>query len=169
MTVMAIGVSTTKFGELWDVSPRTLARDAVSGALKDAGMEVIYMGLRRTPEAIIEAALQEDVDVLGISSLAGAHSAFISKLLKAAKEKKVKIALIVGDPELMQFIAPILEGEDYRVKSYVDQQEALHDMEEDSPDLIISEFQAPRINGLDFCKTLRKNFLSFDPFFLAAA
>ena len=51
----------------------------VSMGLKDEGMEVIYTGLRQTPEAVLQAAIQEDVDVLGVSSLAGAHIAFVRK------------------------------------------------------------------------------------------
>jgi methylmalonyl-CoA mutase C-terminal domain/subunit len=66
----------------------------VARALRDAGMEVIYTGLRQTPEMIAEAALQEDVDVLGISILSGAHMALIPRileLLKANGQENVKI------------------------------------------------------------------------------
>jgi len=66
----------------------------VARALRDAGMEVIYTGLRQTPEMIAEAALQEDVDVVGLSILSGAHMALIPRvleLLKANRQEHVKI------------------------------------------------------------------------------
>lgn len=59
----------------------------VASALRDAGMEVIYTGLRQTPEMIVEAAIQEDVDVIGISILSGAHMTLFSKVLSLLKEK----------------------------------------------------------------------------------
>ncbi len=71
----------------------------VSMGLRDEGMEVIYAGLRQMPEAIIQAAIQEDVDVLGISSLAGAHNAFVSKLVQKAQSKGLNLddlLLLVG-------------------------------------------------------------------------
>lgn len=66
----------------------------VARALRDAGMEVIYTGLRQTPEMIAEAALQEDVDVVGLSILSGAHMALaprILELLKNNKQENVKV------------------------------------------------------------------------------
>ncbi len=71
----------------------------VSMGLRDEGMEVIYAGLRQIPEAVVQAAIQEDVDVLGISSLAGAHNAFMSKLIQKAQTKGLNlndILLLVG-------------------------------------------------------------------------
>ena len=71
----------------------------VSMGLKDEGMEVIYAGLRQTPEAVLQAAIQEDADVLGISSMAGAHNAFIRKLTEKAKAKGIdfkETMLVVG-------------------------------------------------------------------------
>jgi methylmalonyl-CoA mutase, C-terminal domain len=71
----------------------------VAMGLRDEGMEVIYTGLRQTPDAVLQAAIQEDADVLGISSLAGAHNAFISKLTAKAKAKGVDFSdmlLLVG-------------------------------------------------------------------------
>ena len=68
----------------------------VARALRDAGMEVIYTGLRQTPEMIAEAALQEDVDVVGLSILSGAHMALaprILELLKANGQENVKVFL----------------------------------------------------------------------------
>ncbi len=66
----------------------------VARALRDAGMEVIYTGLRQTPEMIAEAALQEDVDVVGLSILSGAHMALVPRvleLLKANGQEQVKV------------------------------------------------------------------------------
>ena len=66
----------------------------VARALRDAGMEVIYTGLRQTPEMIAEAALQEDVDVVGLSILSGAHMALVPRvleLLKANGQEHVKV------------------------------------------------------------------------------
>jgi methylmalonyl-CoA mutase C-terminal domain/subunit len=72
----------------------------VAMGLKDDGMEVIYTGLRQTADAVLEAAIQEDADVLGVSSLAGAHTAFITKLAGKAKAKGVdfknKLLLVGG-------------------------------------------------------------------------
>jgi len=61
----------------------------VARILRDAGMEVIYAGLRQTPEMIIAAALQEDVDVIGLSILSGAHMTLFPKIMELAKEKGV--------------------------------------------------------------------------------
>ena len=68
----------------------------VARALRDAGMEVIYTGLRQTPEMIAEAALQEDVDVVGLSILSGAHMALVPRvleLLKANGQERVRLFL----------------------------------------------------------------------------
>ena len=66
----------------------------VARALRDAGMEVIYTGLRQTPEMIAEAAMQEDVDVIGLSILSGAHMALVPRvleLLQANNQENVKV------------------------------------------------------------------------------
>jgi len=68
----------------------------VAAALRDAGMEVIYTGLHQTCEAIVEAAIQEDVDVIGLSILSGAHMTIFPKILKLLKEKKADIPVIGG-------------------------------------------------------------------------
>jgi len=64
--------------------------------LRDAGMEVIYLGLRLTPEQIAEATIQEDVDVLGLSCLSGAHMVLFPKTVKLIKAKSDKNILFVG-------------------------------------------------------------------------
>jgi len=61
----------------------------VARALKDAGMEVIYTGIRQTPEMVVEAALQEDVDIIGVSILSGAHLSLMERLMKLLKENKM--------------------------------------------------------------------------------
>ena len=66
----------------------------VARALRDAGMEVIYTGLRQTPEQIVEAALQEDVDCVGLSILSGAHMTLVPKVLQLLKEKKAEDILV---------------------------------------------------------------------------
>ena len=60
----------------------------VARALRDAGMEVIYLGLRQSPEAIVDAAIEEDADVIGISLLSGAHMTLIPQVLDLLKERK---------------------------------------------------------------------------------
>ena len=68
----------------------------IAAALRDAGMEVIYTGLRQTPEMIIEAAIQEDVDVIGISVLSGAHMTIFQRILTLMKEKGIGDVLLTG-------------------------------------------------------------------------
>src|ERR1051325_7067773 len=64
--------------------------------LRDAGMEVIYTGLRQTPEMVVNTALQEDVDVIGISILSGAHMTVFPKILQLMKEKGMDDVLLTG-------------------------------------------------------------------------
>ena len=68
----------------------------VARGLRDAGMEVIYLGLRLTPEQIAESAIQEDVDVLGIDCLSGAHMSLFPKTVEFVREKGGKDILVVG-------------------------------------------------------------------------
>ena len=60
----------------------------VARALRDAGMEVIYVGLRQTPETIVDSAIEEDVDLIGLSCLSGAHMALFPRVLKLLKQRK---------------------------------------------------------------------------------
>jgi methylmalonyl-CoA mutase C-terminal domain/subunit len=76
----------------------------VARALRDAGMEVIYTGLRQTPEMIAEAALQEDVDVVGLSILSGAHMALVPRVLDILKEQ--------GQDRVTVFVGGIIPDED---------------------------------------------------------
>lgn len=69
----------------------------IARALRDAGMEVIYTGLRQTPEQVVEAAVQEDVDVLGLSMLSGAHNTIVPKIMAGLKEQGADdITVVVG-------------------------------------------------------------------------
>lgn len=68
----------------------------VAQGLRDAGMEVIYLGLRLTPEQIAEAAVQEDVDVVGLSCLSGAHMALFPKTVRLVREKGGKDTIFIG-------------------------------------------------------------------------
>ena len=68
----------------------------VARALRDAGMEVVYSGLRQTPEQIVRAALQEDVDVVGLSVLSGAHMHLFGRVLELMKADQMEDVLIFG-------------------------------------------------------------------------
>ena len=68
----------------------------LASSYRDSGMEVIYLGLRQTPEMIVSAALQEDADVIALSSLNNAHNTIFSKILKLMKEKGLDDVLLVG-------------------------------------------------------------------------
>ncbi len=67
----------------------------IARALRDAGMEVIYTGLRQTPEMIVNAALQEDVDVIGLSILSGAHNAIVPRVMELLKQQRVDDVLVL--------------------------------------------------------------------------
>jgi methylmalonyl-CoA mutase C-terminal domain/subunit len=68
----------------------------IAAALRDAGMEVIYTGLRQTPEMVVAAALQEDVDAIGISILSGAHMTVFPKIIRLMQEKEMNDVLLTG-------------------------------------------------------------------------
>ena len=68
----------------------------IASFLRDAGMEVIYTGLRQTPEMVVNSALQEDVDVIGISILSGAHNTVFPKVHALMKEKGLNDVLLTG-------------------------------------------------------------------------
>jgi methylmalonyl-CoA mutase C-terminal domain/subunit len=67
----------------------------IARALRDAGMEVIYTGLRQTPDMVVNAALQEDVDVIGLSILSGAHNAIIPRVMELARQNKMDDVLVL--------------------------------------------------------------------------
>ena len=68
----------------------------IASSLRDAGMEVIYTGLRQTPEMVVNAALQEDVDAIGISILSSAHMTVFPKIIQLMKEKGMDDLLLTG-------------------------------------------------------------------------
>lgn len=77
--------------DLHDRGAKVLVR-----TLRDSGMEVIYTGIRRTPEQIVETAIQEDVDVIGLSHLTGAHMTLFPKVTNLLKKKEVSDVLVIG-------------------------------------------------------------------------
>jgi methylmalonyl-CoA mutase C-terminal domain/subunit len=87
-----------------DVGARIVAR-----ALLDAGMEVVYSGLRRTPEQIVRAAIEEDVDVIGVSILSGAHLAHLSKILRLLEEHGAADIRLIAGGVIPQEDIPVLE------------------------------------------------------------
>jgi methylmalonyl-CoA mutase C-terminal domain/subunit len=78
----------------------------VARALRDAGMEVIYTGIRQTPEMIAEAALQEDVDVIGLSILSGAHMELFPRVIAALREREIE------PDEVLLFAGGIIPDDD---------------------------------------------------------
>lgn len=81
----------------------------VARALRDAGMEVIYTGLRQTPEQIAETALQEDVDVVGLSILSGAHATLFPKIMQLLKKKGLSDVLVFAGGIIPQEDVPALK------------------------------------------------------------
>ena len=83
----------------------------LASSYRDAGMEVIYLGLRQTPEMIVHAALQEDADVIALSSLNNAHNTIFKSVLSLMKEKKLNDVLLVGGGIIPQKDIENLENE----------------------------------------------------------
>ncbi|AEM79677.1 methylmalonyl-CoA mutase, C-terminal domain [Thermoanaerobacter thermohydrosulfuricus] len=81
----------------------------IARALRDAGMEVIYTGLRQTPEQIAEAAIQEDVDVVALSILSGAHNTLFPKITKLLKERGADDILVIGGGIIPEEDIPFLK------------------------------------------------------------
>ncbi len=81
----------------------------VSQSLKNAGMEVIYTGLRQTPEQVVETAIQEDVQVIGISILSGAHMHLLPPLIELLREKKADDILVIAGGIIPQKDIPYLK------------------------------------------------------------
>jgi methylmalonyl-CoA mutase, C-terminal domain len=82
----------------------------IARALRDAGMEVIYTGIRQTPEMIAEAALQEDVDVVGLSILSGAHMALFPRIVDLLHENDLDDVLVVAGGIIPDEDVPALHG-----------------------------------------------------------
>ena len=81
----------------------------VASALMDAGMEVIYTGLRQTPQQIVESAIQEDVDVIAMSILSGAHDYLFPKVMELLREKDIEDILVLGGGIIPNEDIPILK------------------------------------------------------------
>lgn len=82
----------------------------VARALRDAGMEVIYTGLRQTPEMVVEAALQEDVDAVGLSILSGAHMSLMPRIMELMKQEGITdVPVFLGGIVPNEDIAPLKE------------------------------------------------------------
>jgi methylmalonyl-CoA mutase C-terminal domain/subunit len=82
----------------------------IARALRDAGMEVIYTGLRQTPEQIVEAALQEDVNALGLSCLSGAHNHLFPRVVELLREQGAADILVFGGGVIPQEDIPDLKA-----------------------------------------------------------
>ena len=85
--------------------PKSLAR-----SLRDAGMEVVYTGLHQTPEMIVNAAIQEDVDVVGVSILSGAHMTVFPKIMDLLKERDVEDIVVLGGGVIQEADIPKLKA-----------------------------------------------------------
>jgi len=83
----------------------------VARALRDAGMEIIYTGLRQTPEQIVETAIQEDVDVIGLSILSGAHTHLFPKIMELLKENNIEDIIVMGGGVIPEEDIPELKKE----------------------------------------------------------
>ncbi len=82
----------------------------VARSLRDAGMEVIYTGLRQTPEQIVETAIQEDVEVIGLSILSGAHTHLFPKVMKLLKENDIEDIVVIGGGVISEEDIPELKN-----------------------------------------------------------
>lgn len=82
----------------------------VARSLRDAGFEVIYTGLRLTPEQIVNTAVQEDVDVIGLSILSGAHNALVPRIMELLKEKGMEDVLVVVGGIIPDMDIPFLKS-----------------------------------------------------------
>ncbi len=82
----------------------------ISRALRDAGMEVIYTGLRHTPEQIVETALQEDVDVVALSLLSGAHTHLFPRIVELLRQRGLGDVLVIGGGVIPEADIPALKA-----------------------------------------------------------
>ncbi len=81
----------------------------IARALRDAGMEVIYTGLHQTPEQIVDTAIQEDADIVGLSVLSGAHMTLFTRVLELLKEREASDILVFGGGIIPEGDIPLLE------------------------------------------------------------
>jgi len=83
--------------------------NVVAMGLRDEGMEVIYSGLRQTPEKIVQTAVQEDVDVIGLSCLSGAHNRLFPEIIRLLKEKGKEDTLVIAGGHILEKDIPFLK------------------------------------------------------------
>ena len=88
----------------------TIGVTVIAKALRDAGMEVIYTGLKQTPEMVVNAAIQEDADVIGISSLSAAHMQHVPRVAQLLREQGAADKLVIAGGVIPPEDAPTLEG-----------------------------------------------------------
>ena len=81
----------------------------VAQALRDAGVEVVYSGLKRTPDEIVQEAIQEDVDVIGLSVLSGAHMTLFKKLIELLDERDARDIVVIGGGIIPEAAIPLLK------------------------------------------------------------
>lgn len=82
----------------------------VARALRDAGMEVVYTGLHQTPEMIVNAAVQEDVDVIGVSILSGAHMTIFPRIMRLLQEREAEDIIVIGGGVIQEEDVPKLQA-----------------------------------------------------------
>src|SRR6516225_9036038 len=82
----------------------------IARALRDAGMEVVYTGLRQTPEMIVNAALQEDVQVIGLSILSGAHNAIVPRVMELLRERQMTDVMVIAGGTIPDEVAEKLKA-----------------------------------------------------------
>jgi len=103
----------------------------VARALRDAGMDVVYSGLHRTPEEVVAAAVQEDVDILGVSILSGAHMTVFPRIMKALEERDAEDIIVAG--------GGVIPDEDVARLTEMGVQKIL--LQDTPPDEIVSAFR----------------------------
>ena len=113
----------------------------VARALRDAGMEVVYTGLHQTPEMIVTAAVQEDVDVIGVSILSGAHMTVFPRIMKLLEERGVDDICVVGGGVIQENDVPRLKA--LGVRAVFDAEATTKDLI-DGIERIVAEFGRPR-------------------------
>jgi len=103
----------------------------VARALRDAGMDVVYSGLHRTPEEVVAAAVQEDVDILGVSILSGAHMTVFPRIMKALEERDASDIIVAG--------GGVIPDDDIKDLTEMGVQKIL--LQDTPPDEIVSAFR----------------------------
>ena len=106
MATKRIRVLVAKLG----LDSHTIGITIIARALRDAGMEVIYSGLKQTPEMVVNTAIQEDVDVIGLSSLSAAHMRHFPRVVELLREKGAGDVLVIGGGVIPEEDAEVLKA-----------------------------------------------------------